>query len=125
METSASFEAWSAPSPYPAILGRAMETSASCEARYAPWLYPTSGMGQNWPLEKPSASIANVRLKRARAFSQVMTAVSSTRWRSEKCVRSAEYSSSETFAGVRVSAVTRDRNEHSLRSAPNPEAVAR
>ena len=42
METSASFEAWSAPSPYPAILGRAMDTSASCEARYAPLLYPIS-----------------------------------------------------------------------------------
>ena len=29
METSASFEAWSAPSPYPAILGGAVETSGA------------------------------------------------------------------------------------------------
>jgi hypothetical protein len=39
METSASFEARSAPSPYPTTV----ETSASFEARYAPLSYPTEG----------------------------------------------------------------------------------
>ena len=34
METSASFEAWSAPSPYPAMIGEVVETSASFEARF-------------------------------------------------------------------------------------------
>ena len=38
METSASFEARSAPPPYPATV----ETSASFEARYAPLSYPTA-----------------------------------------------------------------------------------
>ena len=41
METSASFEARSAPLPYPTILGEQMETSASFEARSAPLPYPT------------------------------------------------------------------------------------
>ncbi len=42
MKTSASFEAWSASSSYPAILGEAMETSASFEARSAPLSHPTA-----------------------------------------------------------------------------------
>lgn len=66
-----------------------------------------SGKGQNFPCENPSASIPNARFIRARRFSQAIAAVSSTIWRSEKSRRRAANNSSETLAGVRVSAVAR------------------
>ena len=46
METSASFEAWFVPSPYPAMIGGMVETSASFEVRYAPLSHPTAGGAQ-------------------------------------------------------------------------------
>ena len=51
-------------------------------------------MGQNGSSEKPSAAMAKVRLKRARAFSRDITTEISTSWRSEKCLRRVAWSSS-------------------------------